>query len=172
MLWFIPHSFGVLPSVTRARVQTHKDSLRSGKIAFASLRWQVIDGEGANQGVSISSGPVSLEGLNVTGCTARNGAGISVTSATVTVTSCSIFGNTAISATMSSMGGGAYAVGSSSVVTFNDCHVFSNTAGDNGGGLYFKNCDQVTVSNCKIYSNQANRVTNGGVSQSSRLGRT
>jgi len=88
----------------------------------------VLDGQDSTRVVYIMSGTVKLIGLNITrGYTNGNG------------------------------GGGAYISGSSTDVTFTNCHIYGNSASA-GGGLFFSQ-GGATLTNCNIYSNTA---PNGG----------
>ena len=126
----------------------------------------VLNALGARRVVTINGGTVLLEGLNITGGRAGNGYGGGIcvcapngagcTNPQVTISSCSIYSNTA------SYGGGiAVEFGNfkHNNVTILGSNIFENSASAGGG---FRNYDgNVTVRASNIYSNSAG--TGGGI---------
>lgn len=125
-----------------------------------------IEGEGTRRGVFVHSGTtVALHGLRITGGNAAGrggdpwgndaGGGLYVDQATITISDCLIYGNTASTAAAGS-GGGLLLRGAAATVT--SCTVVSNTASaashGHGGGLALVG-GRVTVSGSTVQDNIA-----------------
>ena len=118
----------------------------------------VIDGDGFTvngrnrpglRTVTITAGVVEIRNLGITGGSA-NGGGI-LNDDTLTMTNCTVFGNTA-----NSSGGGIRNIGT---LTMIDSIVFGNTANSSGGGIF--NVGMLTMTNCTIGENSARNVGGG-----------
>lgn len=114
----------------------------------------VVDGSGADRTVRVTEAAVTLTGLTLTnGATPGGGGGLLVDAymtwydtgqlLPTTLVSCSIVGNSAYD------GGGIYA--GTAALSLVDCDVSSNTADENGGGLYCY--DSTTITNSTIAGN-------------------
>ena len=116
-----------------------------------------------------SSGVVQVIGLNITGGYFNShdaGGGVYVTSGTVTITSSSIYGNTANNCDGgcgNSRGGGVVVAGGT--VTFSSCTISGNTARNGaGGGIWTASGSTVTITSSSIYGNTADygNIPGGG----------
>ena len=102
----------------------------------------------------------SLSGLTITGGggTADRGGGIlNLATANLTMTNCTITGNSG-----STNGGGIANYG---VVILNNCTISGNTAGQNGGGFFTVGSDsssRATLTNCTISGNASRGAQGGG----------
>ncbi len=112
----------------------------------AIIESTIIDGGQNGSVVTFSGGETSnciLSGFTITNGYAGNGGGVYGNSTQVTITSCTIIGNTAYYS-----GGGLYDCDGTIV----SCNITGNTASNNGGGLYW--CDG-SITNCTITNNTA-----------------
>ena len=132
---------------------------KSVTIRALHARGAILDGENARRVVSITSGTVVLEGLDIARGSASSGGGVAISgsSTTVTFTTCNIYQNRNPDVTCGrfSHGGGVDVGGGT--VNFNNCNIYSNQSCNNGGGVYI-NCNgscnvAVNFNNCNIYSN-------------------
>jgi hypothetical protein len=139
--------------------------LTSGSLVLTDGATTTINGPGANL-LTVSgntavrarvfdvTGAVTIAGLKISGGSAESGSGggIRNVGGTVSLTDCTISGNTA-----TGTGGGVYNDGNLSMT---GCTLTGNTATGTGGGL---NCTQNggTLTNCTITGNSANK--GGGV---------
>jgi hypothetical protein len=115
------------------------------------------DGGGGGGGVYVQSGTVTMTSSSIYGNTAFNGGGVFVQSGTVSIVSSQIYSNTAAYGTS---GGGVYVVGT---VILSSCTITGNTAAY-GGGVYISGT--VTITSSSIYGNTATNW-GGGVFVSS-----
>ena len=120
-----------------------------------------ISGNSALYGAGIYqySGTATLTGTTISDNTILSGSGsgggiYSNGHSTLTLTNCTISGNSALSA-----GGGLLNSGYSTAALTNTT-ISDNTAATNGGGLYNVNYGAVTLTNCTVSGNTAN--ANGG----------
>nr|MCR5360324.1 hypothetical protein [Thermoguttaceae bacterium] len=135
---------------------------RAVTIDASSVGGITIDADGKSRifqvlfGGGLSSSPVKLIDLTITGGKSDYGAGIYCCYGVTTLTNCTISGNVA-----SGEGGGIYNTGT---VTLIDCTVSGNTA-DSGGGMYGL-CAKTTAIDCTISNNIAKRGGGGGIESS------
>ncbi len=111
----------------------------------------VNGGAGGNRLFSISSGPVTLAGLNLTGgdgggATLNGRGGAILNQGTLTLTRCTLSGNSTAEAS-----GGAIA--NTATLTLRQCTVSGNNAGSWGGGLY--NDGTAHLLHCTVANNHA-----------------
>jgi hypothetical protein len=100
------------------------------------------------------SGTDSIQGITITGGSATNGGGISISSGSPTISNCIIRDNVATSS-----GGGLYSAGTSPTVT--NCEFSSNSAGS-GGGVNIPS-GTVTIHGCTFSGNHATSGAGGGI---------
>ena len=103
-------------------------------------------------------GTLTVTNTEISGNTARNGAGIGQTDATLVVTGSTLSGNSSSGAI--SYGGGISSRGSGSNVTVYSSTIDSNSAGFNGGGIYLQG-GALTVANLTIANNTAGNEGGG-----------
>jgi len=78
---------------------------------------------------------------------------------TVTLDGLRITRGNASGSDVEGQGGGAYIV--TATVTIANCHIYSNTANKSGGGLYLDRSDQTILRDNRIYSNTATNMGGG-----------
>jgi parallel beta-helix repeat protein len=128
----------------------------SGSSTRLGMFNSVISGNtasGDGGGLHISSATATLTNCTISGNTAEYGGGL-YNSSTATLTNCTIDGNTA-----SVVGGGLYNY-SSATETLTNCTITDNTATGHGGGLYNYSSATATLTGCMISGNRSN--ANGG----------
>ena len=148
----------------------------------------IIDGEGANQGVTFASGEntqARLEGFTIMNCHSSDfGGGIACSSSSPTITNCTVSGNSA------DFEGGGIDCRSSSSPTITNCTISGNSSGYGGygggissawssptlsnciitgnsayfGGGVFSDGSSITITNCTISGNSATDGYGGGIS--------
>jgi hypothetical protein len=114
----------------------------------------ITDGQSMFGGGVLNYGSVTLTGCTIDGNTATSGGGLDNSSGTVTLTGCTIVGNTATS------GGGLD--NSSGTVKLIDCTIVGNTAGA-GGGVLNDLDSRLLLKDCTIVGNSAKGGFGGGV---------
>jgi predicted outer membrane repeat protein len=102
--------------------------------------------------------PLTLNNVTVSGCTARDGAGIANNSGNITLTNVTVSGNSA------TRNGGGIFTNSGSVVLTN-VTVSGNSATGQGGGIYSQSGNANTLTNVTIANNSAG--TGGGIYKNS-----
>ncbi len=118
----------------------------------------VNGGAGGNRIFSISSGPVTLAGLNLTGgdgggATLNGQGGAILNRGTLTLTRCTLSGN-------STAEGSGGAIANTATLTLRQCTVSGNSAGTFGGGLY--NNGSAHLLHCTVAGNTASE-SGGGI---------
>jgi len=109
------------------------------------------DGSQRGGGVNVYSGTVTISSCTISGNSADDGGGIYVFSGTVTLSSCTISGNTAV------WGGGVivwYQQGGTGTVAISSCTISGNTVSHDGGGVNVI-YGTVTITSSSIYGNTA-----------------
>ena len=113
---------------------------------------------GPKAGVTVSGGGLSrvfqvdgavtasISGLTITGGKAANGGGLYNDNGTVTLTDCTVSGNSVIDG-----GGGLYNFKGTAKLT--NCTVSGNHASEGGGGLYNRDGGTATLSKCTVSGN-------------------
>ncbi|MGA7991928.1 MAG: choice-of-anchor Q domain-containing protein [Thermoanaerobaculia bacterium] len=102
--------------------------------------------------------PLTLNNVTVSGCTARDGAGIANNSGNITLTNVTVSGNTA-----TRNGGGIFT--NSGSVALTNVTVSGNSASGLGGGIYNQSGNANTLTNVTIANNSAG--TGGGIYKNS-----
>ncbi|MBN1873294.1 MAG: tandem-95 repeat protein [Anaerolineae bacterium] len=113
--------------------------------------------------ISGSDPPVTatVEGLQLEGGNAGLGGGVLNGGGGVyALTSTLTLSRTYISRSSAQQGGGMYA--DNSILTLTDNHIFSNTASEEGGGVYIVNASAVTLTGNLIMTNTASEEGGGG----------
>ena len=173
---FDPNVFGSTPqTITLSRGQLALIN-RSTTIIGPGAGLLTISGGGQSRVFDIEGGSAVLSGLTISGGQADNGAGLYHNGGTLSLTGCTVSGNTAgslggglgnqvgtatltnctVSGNTAAAGGG---VGNFvGAVTLTNCTVSGNTA-DQGGGLYGYN---LSLSDCNVSGNTATDPNRGG----------
>jgi predicted outer membrane repeat protein len=123
-----------------------------------------VNGNGASRVFEIASGKtVTISGLTITNGFADFGGGISNNGATLTLSKCTVSGNTARLLVSGGRGGGIYNAGSA-LLTVDNSTISGNSADFTGGGIYNGTpglSDTLTVTNSTISGNSA--INGGGI---------
>ena len=115
-----------------------------------------VSGDDASRVFDVEKGSAALSGLTVSGGMADNGGGLYNNGGTLSLTDCTVSGNSA------SADGGGLLSSSDSTLSLIDCTVSDNTAGVNGGGLYSQALGRFALTNCTVCGNTAG-VNGGGL---------
>jgi hypothetical protein len=159
-----PHTITFDPAVFGTTPQTI--SLTDGPLSLTDTQTTTIIGPGANlltvsgnnasQVFDIESGSVAISGLTVSGGKTVRGGGLDNNGGSLSLTDCTIAGNSA------DTGGGVFTQAGGST-TLSDCTVSGNSGGS-GGGLSNSNPSSTgsttTLTNCTVSGNSA--TGNGG----------
>ena len=100
--------------------------------------------------------PANLSGLTITGGSAADGGGIANDGELLTLTDCTISGNSGVSG--DGNGGGVYTQSGTTLLT--GCTISGNSSSERGGGLYSYQ-GTLTLENCTVISNSAGAFASG-----------
>ena len=126
-----------------------------------------VNAGGASRVFQVDGGvAASISGLTISGgTTTGDGGGLYNNGGTLTLTNCTVSGNSATTPA-SSRGGGLFNL--YGTATLSNCTVSGNSAGRNGGGLYSL-YGTATLSNCTVSGNSAGRNGGGMISRATTL---
>jgi fibronectin-binding autotransporter adhesin len=152
---FDPSVFGSAQTITLSLGQLELSDTSGTETITGPAAGLTLSG-GGNSRVFQVDGDVtaSLSGLTITGGSASNGGGLANYGGTVTLTGCTVSGNSA-----GHDGGGMY-FNDGGTATLTGCTVSSNSAGYSGGGLFEGSSVTLALTNCTVSGNSADN--NGG----------
>src|SRR6516225_4444722 len=129
-----------------------------------------VDAGGGSRVFQIDGGvTASMSGLTITGGkTTGNGGGLFNDGGNVSLTNCTVSGNSATTPA-SSLGGGLFSL--NGTLTLTNCTVSGNSSSHSGGGLYSL-YSTATLTNCTVSDNTAGRNGGGVVSRGTTLALT
>ena len=145
---FDPTVFATPQTITLAGTQLELSDLTGTETITGPARGVTVSGGGLSRVFQIDNGvTASLSGLTITGGSAGTGGGLWDSGSTITLTDCTISGNSAA-------GGGAAMYNNSSAITMTDCTVSGNFAYSSGGGLNNR-FGTITMTDCTVSGNSA-----------------
>ncbi len=156
---FDPGVFGASQTITLTGAQLELSNTSEAETITGPAAGVTVSGGGLSGVFQVDKGVIaSFSGLTITGGnTAGNGGGLYNDGGTVTLTDCTVSGN---SSTLSSVAGGGGGVATASgTTTLYDCTVSGNSAARDGGGLIVLG-GTMTLFNCTVVGNSS--VFDGG----------
>ncbi|QEH34974.1 putative outer membrane protein pmp20 precursor [Aquisphaera giovannonii] len=107
-----------------------------------------VDAHGASRVFQVDGGvTATISGMTITGGSAQNGGGLANYGGNLTLTSCTVSGNSA-----GNNGGGVYS-NTGGTTTLADCTVGDNSATVNGAGIYVNGGGSASLTDCTITGN-------------------
>ncbi len=161
--------FGTPQTITLSGTQLELSDTTGTETITGPAAGVAVSGNNASRVFRIDSGvTASISGLTVTGGratgsgNARDGGGLYNVGGTLSLTDCTVSGNTA-----AFRGGGLYNF-AGGTLTLTNCTVSGNTASTNsGGGL--RNASTATLTNCTVSANSAPDSVGGGLRNSGTM---
>ncbi len=158
---FDPTVFATAQTITLTSGQAELSNKTGAQTIIGPAAGVTVNGGGLSRVFQVDAGvTASISGLTITGGggTADRGGGL-LNLGNVTLTNCTISGNTAVKSNSSEFFGDGGGLANYGTATLANCTVSGDTATNNGGGVF--NIGTATLTNCTLSGNVATQKGGG-----------